>query len=107
MASTRRPRLKDQIMSREAQIHAIAEAFADRIHDATTEDEFAEIKRLNATEDYKFACASHDFMDANIEMDAAFCEVMGRDADAGSYEDAEVWNRAWDMAKSGWLTCVS
>lgn len=93
-------------MTAAAQIHAIAGAFADHVHDATTEEEFSEIKRRNATEDYKFSCASHDFMDANVEMAAAFHDVMGREADVGSDEDTDLWNKAWDMAKSGWLTCA-
>lgn len=51
-------------------------------------------------------CASHDFCDANMAMDAAFKIVLGRSAWSNGVEsplsdnDLTWWNMAWNMAKT-------
>ena len=58
------------------------------------------MKRLNETDpDYADgACASHDFCDANMAMAPAFTQVMGREPDVSSEEDAAIWSDAWELA---------
>lgn len=86
----------------------LADAFARKLREALCADEFAEMRRRNATEQYENACASHDFIDANVVMDEAHKEVFGRSALDGSDAQQEraqaVWNAAWDIAKSQHLT---
>tara|TARA_R110000765_G_scaffold224661_2_gene328663 strand:- start:190 stop:558 length:369 start_codon:yes stop_codon:yes gene_type:complete len=58
-----------------------------------------EINRLNATEEYKGCCASHDFCDSNMTMESAlttcgYTTTLEFDADIHS-----LINRAWDRAK--------
>jgi hypothetical protein len=92
-------------MTDQAKIQCLAGAFADVVHEWTTPEELAEIKRRNATEQYgSTSCATHDFFDANMAMDQAFRSTMGRTIDLDSDEDIDLWNAAWDMAKKGWLT---
>jgi len=87
----------------EATIQFLAGQFADLIHDNMTPEQFEEIKRLNRTE-YAGGeiCATHDFIDANEVMEAAFKQAFGRSPD-GDY-DMQLWNKAWDAAKKGWLS---
>jgi hypothetical protein len=59
-----------------------------------------EVVTLNATPAYACACASHDFCDANVYMGAAWEIVMGRSPDVASEADADIWGRAWDLAKA-------
>ncbi len=91
------------------QMIAIVNAFVDLVHEATAEEEFAEIKRLNATPEYADCCATHNFFDANMLMADAFERVMGREIELGeetesSRDDHALWNAAWNQAKLGWLT---
>lgn len=91
-----------------AKVCYLAGIFADVVHDVTTPEEFAEIKRRNATPEYSGCCASHDFMDANEAMGRAFKQAFGRGPLDGvehmSDEDIALWNAAWNQAKKGWLT---
>jgi hypothetical protein len=43
-------------------------------------------------------CASHDYCDANMAMDAAWRMVLGRPADTASTADHALWGTAWNMA---------
>ena len=45
-------------------------------------------------------CHSHDFLDANETMSAAFEYAVGRKADVSSDADCALWNAAWDLAKA-------
>lgn len=86
-----------------ARVARLAGAFADTIHDWTTSAEFAEICRLNAAETNLAVCHSHDFIDANEAMNAAFRSVVGRAPDAASEDDTALMNAAWAQARVGWL----
>lgn len=92
-------------MTRDKQVAAMAEAFAEVMRQWLSEEEFAEMKRLNETDlaYAKGACASHDFCDANMAMEAAFRQVMGRSIAADSQEDANIWNDAWELARKLYL----
>lgn len=85
-------------------IYSLASTFADIVFDWTKPEEFAEIKRRNATPQYEKSCATHDFFDANEAMSDAFKRVMKREIDANDEADCALWNSAWDLAKKGWLT---
>ena len=74
----------------------LAKAFALRLVDEIGRDKVAETNERNKTYSDS-ACASHDFCDANMVMDAAFTAVMGREQD-GSDPDMKLWATAWDMA---------
>jgi len=89
-------------------VQRLAKAFADDLRANVTPEQFAEIRRRNATPDYDRACASHDFVDANECMESAFVQVIGRDpesdASAEHESDNVLWSRAWDLAKREYLT---
>jgi hypothetical protein len=88
---------------REQQVAAIAEAFAEVIRQWLTEDEIARVRERNAFYDDK-VCATHDFCDANMAMLPAFQQVMEREPDADSMEDAALWSDAWGLAKRLYFT---
>jgi len=105
------------------QIETIARAFAATITTACAELDaengqaigslVLEINTRNAKPEYAGCCASHDFFDANMAMDAAFQQVTGREtlliSDTATDEEKEaeaaLWNAAWNMAsKAGfWI----
>jgi hypothetical protein len=67
------------------------------------------MRARNATPDYAAACASHDYCDANDYMADAFAEIIGRDilpdnGEGMTQADCDLWNRAWEIAKSERLT---
>ena len=82
----------------------IAVAFVADLREALTAEQFEEIRRRNATPAYARACASHDFIDANESMAAAFETVMGYGPSACSDADTALWNAAWEIARHGDLT---
>ena len=84
----------------------IGRIFVQLLRDELTPDEFAEMQRRNATDEYAKtgSCASHDFRDANVYMAQAF-EQVGLDPlpmdDNGGDDDTditELWNAAWESA---------
>lgn len=117
-----------------ALVSKLADAFVADLRANVSPADFAEIRRRNATPAYDRACASHDFIDANECMDAAFRAVLGRapegtglspevyadpdltDGDIWALEaqaharheaDLALWNAAWDLAKARSLTLTS
>ena len=60
----------------------------------------------NETAEYKGACATHDFCDANLAMDEAFRNLGLKgisDSETDSPEQVaamDLWNKAWDYAKA-------
>jgi hypothetical protein len=77
----------------------LARRFAANIHEVLTDDQLNTVNMRNRAASNANTCATHDFCDANIEMDAAFSSLMGRSFDCDSADDALLWNAAWDMAK--------
>jgi hypothetical protein len=94
-------------MDRDQTIAALAEAFTKSLRDDLDDKQFAEIvmRHRNAPVQYRDACASHEFLDANMNMDAAFKAVLGREVDPD--EDATLWNEAWAKAKASWPALVA
>lgn len=82
----------------------IACYFAQALEQDLTAEQFAEIKRLNATPEYSDGiCASHNYCDANVFMLEAF-EAFGLSAPEDSDEPAvAIWNGAWEFASKEFL----
>lgn len=99
----------------------LAATFADGIIEAVTAGELAEIRKRNAAAGggLNMQCATHDFLDANMTMLAAFQEVLGRDprwpsdVDEGKCTEAEsdadfaLIESAWVRAQAAYLTAHS
>lgn len=81
----------------------LALAFAGGLKSGLSAEQLAEVRRLNATFEYRHCCASHDFTDANMIMAAAFIDVIGRGTTASEY-DVRLWNLAWHLARRTALT---
>lgn len=84
----------------------LAHCFTVRLRDLLTEQQWLEMRAKNASGGYKLCCASHDYLDANMVMAAAFRQVHGREADFTSEGDADIsdWNAAWALARATTLT---
>lgn len=88
----------------------LAGAFAIELWQEIGAANLAIVKERNATPAYGGTiCASHDYCDANMVMDSAFRETIGRDAwpegqDAMADADCALWNEAWSIAKRDYLT---
>jgi hypothetical protein len=78
---------------------SIADAFIADLKENVTAAQFDEIRRLNATPEYAVADASHNFLDANECMVAAFELVTGEDPNPTDDDDTALWNAAWGIAR--------
>lgn len=95
----------------QTQAQLVAEAFSLVLGSWLSKHEFADMKRLNETDaDYRdgSVCASHDFCDANMAMDAAFQQVLGREPNvvgegAEVEADCALWSEAWKLARKLYL----
>lgn len=85
------------------QAEALAAAFVADLRVCLTGDQWDEIRARNALSTYQGCCASHDFVDANMNMAAAFEKVTGREPQTDSDGDAALWNEAWAIARRGAL----
>lgn len=90
------------VMARK-QIKLLAETFRNMLVAEIGKKNFQEVRRRNRKHRDDGCCASHDFCDANVTMDAAFTDVTGRET-CHSDEDVALWNAAWDYAKQHYLT---
>ncbi len=73
-----------------------------RLRQAVTADAYTEILRRNRQEPADSpVCHSHDFVDANMIMDATFRDVFGHSSTADSNTDAQIIDTAW----SAWRSC--
>lgn len=78
----------------------LAHAFTEIVRKSFSAKELAEIVKRNRSYRAKGQefCATQEFCDANMLMEEAFINVMGREPDVGADEDADLWNAAWTMA---------
>ena len=99
----------------------IATAFAATLREWLSADQWAEMQARNVNHADDGICASHDYCDANMAMEAAFISVTGREPACG-YEtladgspvnpadaiqadaDCDLWSAAWAIAKPRYLT---
>ncbi|MEE8489378.1 MAG: hypothetical protein V3S43_03525 [Acidimicrobiia bacterium] len=61
-------------------------------------DDLEEIVRRNLTDEYENCCATHDFCDANMLMDEAFKDIMGRELRVD--DDVDLFISSWAWAKA-------
>lgn len=86
---------------------ALAEAFIRILRETLGDETYAKVVALNAAELNPDVCASGDFCDSNMVMDAAFrefgidpCEYGRVDEDDGMPQEVcDLWNAAWDRGK--------
>jgi hypothetical protein len=106
----------------------VGSAFADLFERQVTAEAFAIVRERNRDWNSPLVCATHDFLDANMVMAAAFAEVVGHEP-KGSWEthydatlgrhvaddpeeekqagrDTALVNAAWDFAKKHRLTAA-
>lgn len=88
---------------RAVQTQILAHLFALRLKQDLGQPRFDDMRERNR-DIGEGHCASHDFVDANMVMNAAFIEVAARELDAERDDDVELWNTAWDIAKRLFLT---
>lgn len=67
---------------------------------ALSRGQLDEVNRLNAL-DMSKGCHSHDIIDANIVAYGAFCSMFFREMDCADESDAELVNKAWEIAMRG------
>lgn len=59
--------------------------------------EFKEVLRRNKEQPNRNICHSHDFIDTNMVMFAAYKHITGERTLKDKWFD--LWNQAWDLAK--------
>lgn len=82
----------------------IAKDFAGRLVAEIGDENYEEVVRRNATDEYTGCCASGDFCDSNMTMLAAFRDA-GLDSIMTPFNDEQqrLWNRVWGMWRAGSL----
>lgn len=85
---------------------ALATYFAGLLRGWLTDAEWSEMRALNTTPPYSngSACASQNYCDANMAMDAAWVAILGRHPDPSSDADSAIWNAAWTDAHAKYLS---
>ncbi len=85
---------------------ALAKAFVRILRETLGDEDYAKVVALNAAELNPDVCASGDFCDSNMVMDAAFkefgvdpLEYGYTEEDGMSQEVCDLWNSAWDRGK--------
>lgn len=78
----------------------ISDAFSKEVQEALTPEQIAEVIAKNNTDEYQGVCATHDYVDANMLMDAAFKSVTKREIDLQNKNDVELWGWAWNLSKN-------
>jgi hypothetical protein len=78
----------------------LADAFSRLIRRDIPATTLCEVLRLNATADYTYCCATHNYIDANMQMLEAFIAVIGHDPAPDSEADTALMNSAWAIARS-------
>lgn len=81
----------------------LALRFVILIRRCTTAAEYDQILKRNKIVPAG-CCATHDFMDANMVMLEAFEALAGREMDLESDADTALWNAAWEIATTKYLT---
>lgn len=79
---------------------AIALEFNELLRIELSSEQWFEICDRNRKQTDWNTCASHDFCDANVWMARAIKTVLGIRVKPSKQEHTDIWNRAWDMAKT-------
>jgi hypothetical protein len=83
--------------AQENPVEKLSNEFTNLLNAVLDEGEMEEIR--SRTDPGSSACVTHDYLDSNEVMAAAFENVFGREIDPGSQEDADLWNKAWSLSK--------
>jgi hypothetical protein len=96
-------------MKYENKVTELAKEFGAVLKEWLTGEQMLQVISTNREDINASWCASHDFCDANMAMDAAFQKVMGREfvffndeqpeTEAQNGEDTDLINAAWTLAK--------
>lgn len=78
----------------------LCRVFILELRRAVSAENYAEICARNALRDDPLVCHSHDFIDANMVMAAAFTVTTGMEVDTQSDEQRLLWNSAWSQAST-------
>lgn len=93
------PQGRRDILVRLVDVYDIATAFTALLRSSLTHGQMvAVVDHLRNYPGSPF-CRSHDFVDANVLMAAAFASVFGRMPEAPDQSDADHMNRAWAAAR--------
>jgi hypothetical protein len=94
-----------------SQVEALARDFSKTLIEWLGPETMREVVRLNASyvgTEFEGCCASHNFCDANMAMNSAFLDIVGKEfhEDSANPEleeqreaECELWNSAWDLAQ--------
>jgi len=84
----------------------VAKAFSQKLQEEIGREKVLQVVDVNrgrrAANPKDSSCASHDFCDANMAMDAAMRETLGLEEYQMMEDDSgldRVWNTAWDVAR--------
>lgn len=88
-----------QLRRKEKNAKRLALAFRKEIAAALPRSERLTIDDRNKTQEYLECCATHDFCDANVYMEAAYRKIFKKPT-AFNDETTQLMNAAWDLAKS-------
>jgi hypothetical protein len=84
-------------------MHQLARTFSILLKHEIGGDNMSMVNVLNDTEPYVFACASHDYCDANQVMIDAFVGLFGREPayadEPGNEQDTNITISAWNEAR--------
>jgi len=78
-------------------VERLSNEFSNLLNAVLDEGEMEEIR--SRTDPTSPECVTHDYLDSNEVMAAAFENVFGRQSDPASDEDADLWNKAWSLSK--------
>lgn len=86
-------------------VAALAAEFDQLLRWHMTGEQYAAAVAANRTERDPYVCHTHDHIDANMTMEAAFEIVFGRPSDITDPQDLgaadmAVWNAAWQLWKT-------
>ena len=79
-------------------IQLVSKRFSELIREELTSD-LSKAIVLNRDETDEFICHTQDFCDANMLMDQAIMEVLGRKFNLHASLDLHIWDRAWHLSK--------
>lgn len=87
-------------MDRNETLQKISEEFEARLKGYLGEAGWERGVFLTQTQWSDNCCHFGDLCDANVFMGEAFEQIVGRESDAASQEDADLWNDSWDLFKA-------
>ena len=77
----------------------LADEFSSVLKGWLTPGQWTEMQAKGLLNEGTMVCASHDYCDANMAMDAAFVKVLKRHPELDDDDDVELWNKSWSDAR--------